>query len=172
MFLGWQVGLTFQVKEELSRDDLLRLLDEVCEYGFNAVSFIMDATERYVPPFDGLNWPVDSERLKILVDPLSRNATARGEFLSGIIQDAKRRGLHVNLTYHYGFNNLDKVRTICPEAMPRIGPGGKSEPHAVCCNSPGVHELQLEIIRQMLQRYVPSGASSFMIEGPQRCRCQ
>ncbi|MGD9128070.1 MAG: hypothetical protein PVH19_11895, partial [Planctomycetia bacterium] len=69
-YAGWQVGITYQTKEPggMTRDDLMRLLDEMAKHRMNLLSLMMLSYGVFDATHDGYCWPVKNPKLKPLWD--------------------------------------------------------------------------------------------------------
>ena len=173
--IGWQVGLTYQApyREGLSREYLLRLLDEMQANGMNLLSLMMVSQAYHDPEHDGYAWPVRNKRLQCYVDSACLNAKAETEFVSEVIQEAAERGIAVQLFLTGTWWTAGRIRKGYPQAQPLVDRNGQLHPVHFCLDSPDTWEAWVDEVSDLLTFYRHPNVRSFGFEifGFPECYC-
>lgn len=182
-YVGWQVGVTYQVPDPkgLTRDYLMRLLDEMAANRMNLLSLMMISYGVFDAVHDGYCWPVHNEKLKHYCDTNATNANPSTEYIQEVIAAAAVRGIMVQLFMNCGIWNTGKIRLGYPDAQPQLTrreavenlPG--SWVH--CFDSPGAWQAALDEVADLLDYYPSPNVSSYGLErlsyvGPDCCYCK
>jgi len=183
-YVGWQVGVTYQSPEPggMSRDDLLRLLDEMAAQRMNLLSLMMLSYAYFDPNHDGYGWPVQNAKLKCLWDEKSTNAQPKTEYVRGAIQAAADRGIEVQLFMNWGIWNPRRIREGYPDAAVQRT---RAEAEAAeppkgwlhCPDSPGAWQAGLDEVADLLAFYNHPNVTSYGLErlsygGAGHCFCR
>lgn len=165
-YIGWQVGLTYQVPDPpgLSRDYLIRLLDEMHENKMNVLSLMMLSYGYYDPLHDGYCWPVQNPKLQPNCDSGSTNGNESTEFVSKIIEEAAARNIEIQLMMNWGIWNPEKIKAGYPTALTQHSQKGDSHPCLHCPDSPGVWQAGLDEVEDLLTYYNHPNVTSYAFE--------
>ncbi len=177
--LGWQVGLTYQsmVEEGLSRDYMLRLLDEMAVNKMNLLSLMMMSYGYFDPQHDGYAWPVQNEKLKVYRDPKAINAQPNREFVREIIAEAAARHIEVQLFLNWGIWNPERIQKSYPDTALQQKRNEPPTHWLHCPDSPGAWQLGLDEMTDLLTFYDHPNVTSYAIErvsygGRSTCFCK
>ena len=182
-YVGWQIGVTYQAPDPhgLSRDYLLRLLDEMAANRMNLLSLMMISYGVFDAVHDGYCWPVRNEKLRHYRDASARNAEPSTEYVQEVIKAAADRGIAVQLFMNCGIWNAEKIRHGYPDSLQQQTrkeaeqnlPG--SWVH--CFDSPGGWQAALDEVADLLGFYDSPNVTSYGLErisyvGPDWCYCK
>jgi hypothetical protein len=169
-YLGWQVGVTYQAPGPagLTRDDMLRLLDEMAGAGMNLLSLMMISYAFFDPRHDGYAWPVRNPRLKCYWDRESVNGRPESEFVGRLIEAAAARQVEIQLMMNWGIWNPQRIRQGYPTAgLQQLRPereDGARRHWLHCPDSPGAWQAGLDEAEDLLRTYNHPNVKSFSLE--------
>ncbi|MBN1911194.1 MAG: hypothetical protein JW818_15720 [Pirellulales bacterium] len=170
-YAGWQVGITYQAPGPggMTRDGLMRLLDEMVENRMNLLSLMMLSYAYFDPNHDGYCWPVRNPKLKAYWDDKSINGQAKTEFVSQMIQAAADRGVEVQLFMNWGIWNPSRLRQGYPNALVQLtreqaAAGHKSRNWLHCPDSPGAWQAGLDEVADLLAFFNHPNVKSYSLE--------
>lgn len=183
-YAGWQVGITYQSPSVggMTRDDLMRLLDEMAAHRMNLLSLMMLSYAYFDPNHDGYCWPVRSPKLKHYWDSKSVNGQPKTEFVGEVIRAAAERGIEAQLFMNWGIWNPERIRRGYPDARPQVsrrqaieGQEGKGWLH--CPDSSGAWQAGLDEVADLLGFYDHPNVKSYCMErlsygGANQCFCK
>ncbi len=175
--LGWQIGITYETADPEGNhyDKMLRLLDEMAEHGMNVLSLMMTSYARFDPGHDGFCWPVKDPKLKCFKDQNCRNADAKTEFVSRIIDEAEKRYIGIQLFSNLAIYNPEKIRMSFPNADEQRLKNDEPCPWLFCPVSGDVWELEQREIADLLSFYRHPNVKSIGHErlsfSPGTCYC-
>ena len=170
-YAGWQAGVTYQTPEPggMTRDEMMRLLDEMAENRMNLLSLMMISYAHFDPNHDGYCWPVRNAKLKHYWDDRSINGQPKTEFVSEVIREAADRKIAVQLFMNWGIWNPERIRKGYPTAKSQIarqlainGNPGKGWLH--CPDSPGAWQAGLDEVADLLAFYDHPNVESYCLE--------
>jgi hypothetical protein len=169
-YVGWQVGITYQAKAPggLTRDDMMRMLDDMARHRMNLLSLQMISYSHFDPKHDGYCWPVTNPKLKPLWDSTAINGQPKTEFVREVIAEAAQRGIEVQLFMNWGIWNPDKLRRGYPEIAnytkrPQLGKPQKPT-WFFCPDSPGAWQAGLDEAVDLLTYYADRNVVSYGFE--------
>jgi len=165
-YLGWQVGLTYQVPDPsgLDRDYLIHLLDEMEKNGMNMLSLMMISYGYYDPRHDGYCWPVQNPKLRPNWDPHSTNGSESTEFVSQIIEEAAARNIEIQLMMNWGIWTTEKIKAGYPSALTQQPRKGDPHPCLHCPDSKGAWQAGLDEVEDLLMYHDHPNVTSFSFE--------
>ncbi|MBN2024114.1 MAG: hypothetical protein JW809_15125 [Pirellulales bacterium] len=181
---GWQVGMTYQSPQPggMTRDGLMRLVDEMAEHRMNLLSLMMQSYGYFDPGHDGYAWPVRNETLKPYRDDKATNAQPQTEFVREAIRQAADRNIQVQLFLNWGIWNPARIRQGYPTAVvqqtrEQAAAGGNPKGWLHCPDSPGAWQAGLDEAADLLTFYDDPNVTSFGLErlsygGPRECFCR
>ena len=173
--VGWQVGLSYETprREGLSKDYLLRLLDEMATQRMNLLSLVMVSQAYHDPLHDGYTWPVQDPSLRCYLDEQVTNARPEGEFVSEIIEEAAQRGIAIQLFLQGPWWNAPHILQGFPDAHPVVDAEGHAHTAYFCLDSPGAWRACLGEALDLLRYYDHPNVRSYAVEmiGLERCYC-
>jgi hypothetical protein len=164
--LGWLVGVTYQAASRggVTREHLLRLLDEMAGGGMNLLDLMMLSFAWFDPGHDGYCWPVRNERLRHYWDAESINGREAGEFVSDVIEAAAARGIEVQLMMNWGIWNPDRMRLGYPGASVQVDRAGNPAGWLHCPDCPDVMQAGLDEMTDLLSFYAHPNVTSYAFE--------
>ncbi|MBN2024983.1 MAG: hypothetical protein JW809_19560 [Pirellulales bacterium] len=170
-YVGWQVGVTYQATAPggLTRDDMMRLLDEMARNRMNLLSLQMLSFGHFDPKHDGYCWPVANPKLRALWDSTAVNGRPETEYLREVIRSAAQRDIEIQLFMNWGIWNPEKVRKSYADAgvlerRPRPGQPGAKRPWFYCADAPGSWQLGLDEVTDLLTYYSDPNVTSYGFE--------
>jgi hypothetical protein len=165
-YLGWSVGVTYQAatRQGVSKDHLLRLLDEMAQHGMNLLNLMMLSYAWFDPGHDGYCWPVRNERLRHYWDAESLNGSDAGEYVSDVIAAAAERGIGVQLMMNWGIWDPDRMRLGYPAASLQRDRDGNPAGWLHCPDSPDVMQAGLDEMTDLLTYYDHPSVTSYAFE--------
>ncbi|MBN1588943.1 MAG: hypothetical protein JW888_05460 [Pirellulales bacterium] len=170
-YAGWQAGITYQAPGPggMSRDELMRLLDEMALHRMNLLSLMMLSYAYFDPNHDGYCWPVRNPKLKPNWDDKSINGQPKTEFVGEAIQAAADRGIEVQLFMNWGIWNPRRIRQGYPTASAQMTQQeaiaqkeGRGWLH--CPDSPGAWQAGLDEVADLLAFYDHPNVKSYCLE--------
>ncbi|MBN1909593.1 MAG: hypothetical protein JW818_07640 [Pirellulales bacterium] len=169
-YVGWQVGVTYQSPQPggMTRDDMMRMLDEMARHRMNFLSLQMLSFGHFDPKHDGYCWPVTNPKLKPLWDSTSVNGQPKTEFVREAIAAAAERGIEVQLFMNWGIWNPGKLQKSYPETAnyekrPQPGKPWKTT-WFFCPDSPGAWQAGLDDMTDLLTYYAHPNVVSYGFE--------
>ncbi len=182
-YAGWQAGITYQVPDPkgVTRDYLMRLLDEMATHRMNLLSLMMISYGIFDPVHDGYCWPVRNEKLKHYVDTPALNANPSTEYVKEVIKAAGDRGIMVNLFMNCGIWNAEKIRQGYPGALQQQTRKEAEEnlpgSWVHCFDSSGGWQAALDEVTDLLSFYDSPNVTSYGLErlsytSPESCYCK
>ncbi len=178
-YLGWQVGLTYQVPNNsgLDRDYLMRLLDEMNKNDMNMLSLMMISYEYYDPRHDGYCWPVQNPKLRSNWDSNSTNGRESTEFVSQVIEEAAARNIEIQLMMNWGIWNTEKIKAGYPSVLTQQSRNSDPHPCLHCPDSDGAWQAGLDEVEDLLTYYDHPNVTSYAFErisyaSTNYCYCQ
>ena len=170
-YVGWQVGLTYQTKTPggLTRDDMMRLLDDMARNRMNFLSLQMLSFGHFDPKHDGYCWPVANEKMRPLWDSKAINGRPETEYLREVIEEAAERGIEIQLFMNWGIWNPEKVRIGYPDAgvlerRPLPDKPRRRRPWFYCADTPGAWQLGLDEVKDLVTYYSHPNVVSYGFE--------
>ena len=170
-YAGWQVGITYQVEAPggMSRDDLMRLLDEMAKNRMNLLSLMMLSYGAFDANHDGYCWPVKNPKLKPLWERQSINGQPKTEFVREVIQAAADRKIEIQLFMNWGIWNPEKIHVGYPTSTSQITQKQfetppKRKPWLQCPDSPGAWQAGLDEVADLLAFYNHPNVKSYGLE--------
>ncbi|HBO44010.1 MAG TPA: hypothetical protein DD670_08770 [Planctomycetaceae bacterium] len=182
--VGWQAGITYQAPGAggMTRDELMRLLDEMAEHRMNLLSLMMLSYAYFDPNHDGYCWPVGNANLKHYWDERSINGRPETEFVREVIQAAADRGVAVQLFMNWGIWNPQRIREGYHSANSQVGraqaiAGKDGTGWLHCPDSPGAWQAGLDEVADLLTFYDHPNVKSYSLErlsygNPNQCFCR
>jgi hypothetical protein len=182
-YVGWQVGVTYQATAPggMTRDELMRLLDEMVAQRMNLLSLMMLSYRYFDANHDGYCWPVRNPKLKPVWDDKAINGQSKTEFVREVIQAAADRKIEVQLFMNWGIWNPERIRQGYPTAAAQVmqqeaveKKEGKGWLH--CPDSPGAWQAGLDEVADLLAFYDHPNIKSYCLErlsygGAKYCYC-
>jgi hypothetical protein len=169
-YVGWQVGVTYQAQAPggLTRDEMMRLLDEMARHHMNLLSLQMISYTYFDPNHDGYCWPVANPKLKPLWDSASINGQPKTEYVREVIEAASHRGIEVQMIMNWGIWNPEKLRQNYPDSTnyqnrPQPGKPWKTT-WFFCPDSPGAWQAGLDEVADLLAYYTHPNLTSYAFE--------
>lgn len=154
-YKGWQVGITYEALDEggVKLPKMIRLLDEMEEHEMNLLSLMMTGYEFFSPGHDGFAWPVKNSRLECFRDMKCLNADIRTEFVSKVIDEAKKRGIGIQLFTNLAIYNPERIKVSYPGACEQMYKDGDRFKWLFCPDSDDVWQLENDEIEDLLTTY-------------------
>jgi hypothetical protein len=173
--VGWQAGVSYQAPDPqgLSRDYLLRLLDEMQANHMNLLSLMMVSQAFHDADHDGYAWPVRNPRLACYVDENCINARPGTEFVSSIIEEAAARGIAIQLFLSGAWWTAGRMRQGYPDAQPVVDEAGHEHEAHFCLDSPGGRQAVFDEALELVTYYRHPNVTSYAFEmvGFPDCAC-
>jgi hypothetical protein len=170
-YMGWQVGVTYQAKAPggLTRDEMMRLLDDMARHRMNLLSLQMISYAFFDPNHDGYCWPVANPKLKPLWDSTAINSHPKTEYVRELIEAAAQRGVEVQMIMNWGIWNPDKIRRGYPDAgllekRPGTERPGAKQGWVFCPDAPGSWHAGLDEVADLLSYYTHPNLTSYSFE--------
>ncbi|HOW69264.1 MAG TPA: hypothetical protein PKY77_01585 [Phycisphaerae bacterium] len=177
-YVGWQVGVTYQAKAPggLTRDEMMRLVDDMARYRMNLLSLQMISYTYFDPHHDGYCWPVKNPKLRHLWDSTAINGRPETEYVREVIEAAAQRGIKVQMIMNWGIWNPDKLRRGYPDAAhyekrPQAGQPPSKPSWTFCPDAPGSWQAGLDEIADLLGYYSHPNLTSYVFEHLASCDC-
>ncbi|MBN2851933.1 MAG: hypothetical protein JXQ23_04275 [Clostridia bacterium] len=177
-YLGWQVGITYgsAKPEGNSFKYMIRLLDEMSDHGMNYLSLMMTSYAYFDKGHDGFSWPVRNRKLECLRDKNALNANEKTEYVSAVIEEAKKRGIGIQLFSNLSIYNPEKIIFSFPEATEQKQKNGQSCPWLFCPECDDVLQAENSEIEDLLTYYHHENVCSIGYErlsfSPGSCYCR